>query len=161
VEDTIDQAVHGLAALDRAGNLRNEKASELKLGIALAELRERFCGLLGRHDAEVTEFAAPDGVRIVEGDDIVDEVSAIVADKLVGLFVLTRIEFGDEAIIILGRSGQLKTVEGAVECGANELIPILSVGMGGRRVGGNVRKMCAAILVAQIPGELGVDEKGN
>ena len=55
----------------------------------------------------------------------------------------------------------MKTVEGAVECGANELIPILRVRMGGRRIGSDVRKVRAAILVAQIPGELGIDEKGN
>src|SRR5579859_1575883 len=165
VEDAIHKTVNRLAALNRAGNLWNEKSCELDVRIffadAPAELHERFRSLLGRHDAEVAEFAAPNGVGIVERDDIVDEVGTIVGDQPIGLFVLAGVEFLDEPIVGFLGSRKLETIDRAVKSGADELIPVTRVGGGRRRIGSDVRKMLAAILITQKPGELGINEKRN
>ena len=154
------------AAFHCAGNLRNDESRELKLRVplcrAFAELNERFGGLLGRHDAEVADFAAPDGVGIVEGDDVVDEVRAIVCNEFVGLCVLGQIELGDEAFIVFSGSRKLKAIECAVVGRANKLIPVRGFFVfGGKRIRDDVRKMLDAILVAEKPDEFWVGEKGN
>jgi len=156
VKDAVNEAVHRAAALNCAGNLRDEKTRELELGIlfcgAFAELDERFGGLFGGHEAEIAEFAAPDGIGIVKRDDIVDEIGAIGGEEFVSLAIPARIKPGDEAIIVLGRCGELEAVERAVEGGADQLIPVAGVRIGSGRIGNDVREMRAAILIAQKPG---------
>ena len=155
VKDTVDEAVDRTAALNGARNLRDEKTRELELGIlfcgAFAELDERFGGLFGSHEAEIAEFAAPDGIGIVKRDDIVDEIGAIGGEEFVSLAILAGIKPGDEAVVVFGRCGQLKSVEGAVEGGADELIPVAGVRIGSGRIGNDIREMGAAILIAQKP----------
>ncbi len=163
MKDAVNEAVDRTAALDGAGNLGDEETRELELRIlfrgAFAELDERFGGLFRRHEAEIAEFAAPDGIGIVKRDDIVDEIGAIGREEFVSLAILAGIKFDDEAVVVFGRCGELEAVEGAVESGADELIPVAGVGIRSGRIGNDIREMGAAILIAQEPSELGVYEK--
>ena len=165
VKYAVNEAVDWLAAFNGAGNLGDEETRELELRImfrgAFAELDERFGGLLGGHETEIAEFAAPDGIGIVKRDDIVDEIGAVGGEEFVSLLVLAGIKLGDEAVVVFGRRGELEAVEGAIESGADELIPIAGIGIGSGRVGKDFGEMGAAILIPQKPGKLRIDKERN
>src|SRR5256885_341393 len=128
MKDAVNEAVHRAAALNGTGNLRDEKTLEPELRIrfcgAFAELDERFGGLFGRHEAEIAEFAAPDGIGIVKRDDIVGEIGAIGGEEFVSLAIPAGIKPGDEAVVVFGRCGPPEAAERAVAGGADELIPV-------------------------------------
>src|ERR1700678_3189202 len=115
--------------------------------MVLAVTHQALGSLFRRHDANVRDEAAMDGVRIVEVDGLPDEVGAIVKQKIEAPLVGPGIESLNKPVVLLRRGFDAKGVDSPVVRGAHQLYPISPRCLASRRVRRHSFKVPASISV--------------
>jgi hypothetical protein len=149
------------AAFDGSWNLGNDKGAHLCLRMAAAVFDEGASGLLGSHQAGIGDEVSMDGVGVVEVNDALGEVSAVIEEDIEVGDVAAVVEVGDELVILLGSGCNFEAPDAAVVGSADEFDPFAAGHFMAGIVGDKSLEMLAAPGVAQTGFEFGVGGGGD